>query len=154
MFCTCNSCVVYMYDTHACINVPEIPLSICAFIIIFIPPKCLNTVIQLFMLKHITVLSESGIRLTIFISLSGFCFFFSTSLTPKNHCFMKEFFNVQKKILDDITCLYRDQYFLYLKEFLLLDIWIRLIGISSVNVILLQFYFVDLYVNFEQNIYQ
>lgn len=38
MFCTCNSCVVYMYDTHACINVPEIPLSICAFIIMHIYP--------------------------------------------------------------------------------------------------------------------
>lgn len=134
MFCTCNSCVVYMYDTHACINVPEIPLSICAFIIIFIPPKCLNTVtlrvpnFQWFncLCWNIqqTVLSECGVRLTIFIFLSVFCFFFSTSLTPKNHCFMKEFFNVQKKILDDITCLYRDQYFLYLKEFLLLNIWI------------------------------
>lgn len=60
--------------------------------------------IQLFMLKHTTVLSEFGVRLTIFIFLSGL-FFFSTSLTKKKSLFYERAFNVQKKILDDITCL-------------------------------------------------
>lgn len=111
MFCTCNSCVVYMYDTHACINVPEIPLSICAFII-FIPAKCFNTVtLYLTFNDSIVYVETYNSFIRVWGQVNNFyifvwvIFFLNKFNKKKKSLFYERAFNVQKKILDDITCL-------------------------------------------------
>lgn len=119
----------------------------CAFII-FIPTNFFNTVAFYPTFNDSFVLSLNIYTTVLSDFRSGFSYLsllFSKSSKKKIIVIIEEFLNGQeKRFWMYWYYLFRDPYFLYLKEFLFLDIWISK-PISIVIVSVLRFYYVDLY---------